>query len=195
MKRLFLLTGLFLALAGNAVMAQNPIETVPQTSAPVAGDVISAGNWMVGGSIGSLALNFSTGTFQLDLNPSAAYFISDRAAIGLQTIVGLTAYDGGTNFRYGLTPMVRYYFPEGARPSGRWFAEANIGFAGSSLTDNTSDENFSFLFGLAAGYAHFLTEHVALEGKVGYTDTEADLNTSGLGLSLGFQIYLPGRER
>ena len=198
MKKLFLLPFLLVSLLTTAV-AQNPIETVPQTSAPDASELISSGNWIVGGSVGSLALNFNTGTFQIDVNPSAAYFISDRAAIGLQTILGLTVYDAETNvnatYRYGITPMIRYYLPEGSRPSGRWFGEALIGFAGSSLVNSESDENFSFLFGVNAGYAHFVAQHVALEGKLGYVGTEADLSNSGLGVSLGFQIYLPGKRR
>lgn len=195
MKKLFLLSALLLGIFMNAEAQQNPAESLPQTSAPVAGDAISAGNWIVGGSLGSLGFNFDTETFRVDLQPSAGYFVSDQLVIGAMTIVGLTAYDGGTNFRYGLAPLLRYYFPEGARASGRWFGEANLGIAGSSLKDNPSDENFSFLFGVKAGYAHFVGRNVALEGTIGYIDTEADIAGSGLALGLGFQIYLPGRNR
>lgn len=194
MKKLILLSAFILATTIGASAQQNPTESLPQTSAPVAGDAISTGNWFIGASIGSLGYNFDTEFFRINLEPSAGYFVSDRLALGVMTVVGLEAYDGGTNFRYGLAPLVRYYFPEGARDTGRFFGEANIGFAGSSRVDNPSDENFSFLFGVKAGYAHFVGRNVALEGTVGYTDTEADIVGSGLSLGLGFQIYLPGRN-
>ena len=198
MRRLFLLTGFMLAIVLSA-SAQVPVETLPPTSAAVADEAISAGNWMVGGNVGSISHNFDTETFQLRLVPNAAYFISDHTAIGAQAIIALVAYDVATNFEYALAPMVRYYFGEGGTASGRWFAEGDIGFAGSSQKDNPSDENFSFLFGVKAGYARFVAQNVALEGSVGYTDTEADIMgaglLSGVGLNLGFQIYLPGRTR
>lgn len=194
MKHLFLLSVLLLT-ACPAIFAQ---VTTPPTSAPVAADAIQRGNWMVGGSLGSTGFNFSTETYQLTLEPSAGYFISERIAIGAQAIIGLTAYDGGTNFNYGLAPFARYYFPEGASPTGRWFGEAKVGFAGSSYEGNVEDEPISVLLGIRAGYAHFIARNVALEGSLGYTYSKADVNasssTSGLGISLGFQIYLEGRS-
>lgn len=194
MKPVFLLVSLFFATFFHAAGQ----ETLPPTSAPVAIEAIQAGNWMVGGSLGSAAFNLSTGTFQLNLQPSAGYFISNQIALGSQAILGLTAYEGGTNFTYGLAPFGRYYFREGARASGRWFGEVTAGISGSSLVDSESDDVFSLLFGLGVGYAHFVGENVALEGKAGYTFTEADIVnstiSSGLGITLGFQIYLPGRQ-
>lgn len=178
------------------VLAQ---ETVPPTSASVAGEAIKAGNWIVGGSLGSTGFNFSTETYQLTLEPKAGYFLSDRVAIGAQVIMGLNAYDGATNFNYGLAPFVRYYFPEGASATGRWFGEGRIGFAGSSYEGNIEDEPVSVLLGIRGGYAHFIAKNVAFEASLGYTYTKADIDasssTSGLGLTLGFQIYLEGRRK
>ena len=200
MKKLFLLSSfLFATICTVSAQDNGPIETLPPTYAAVADEAISAGNWMVGGNIGSLSHNFDTETFQFRLVPNAAYFVSDNFAIGAQAIVGLTAYNGGTNFDYAVAPMFRYYFGEGGSSSGRFFGEAEIGFAGSSVKDNPTDENFSFLFGVKAGYARFIAENVAVEGTVGYTDTEADILgaglLSGVGFSVGFQVYLPGQER
>lgn len=194
MKYLCLLSTLFLALSISAFGQ----VTTPPTSAPVAADAIQQGNWMVGGSLGSTGFNFSTETYNLTLEPSAGYFITERIALGAQAIVGLTAYDGGSAFNYGLTPFVRYYFPEGASPTGRWFGEAKVGFAGSDYEDNIEDEPISVLLGIRGGYSHFVARNVALEASLGYTYSKADINasssTSGLGITLGFQIYLEGRR-
>lgn len=194
MKPIFLLSALFLTVCFSA----HAQVTTPPTSAPVAADAIHRGNWMVGGSLGSTGFNFSSETYQLSLEPSAGYFISDRIALGAQAIIGLTAYDGGTNFNYGLAPFARYYFPEGASPSGRWFGEAKVGFAGSSYEGSMEDEPISVLLGIRGGYSHFIARNVALETSLGYTYSKADVNasssTSGLGITLGFQIYLEGRS-
>ncbi|WP_018477877.1 hypothetical protein [Pontibacter roseus] len=196
MKR-FLLIPFFLFFLVTGAFAQDVDISRPQTTAPVAGDAIQQGNWLVGATIGSLGYNFKSETFQLAIEPRAGFFISDNAAIGAQAQLGLQFYDGGENFSYGLTPFARYYFPEGAAPTHRWFGEAVAGFAGSSLKDSDGDRIFGSVLGLRAGYAHFVASHVALEGTLNYTRTSADISigtaTSGLSLGLGFQIYLPGR--
>lgn len=193
MKYLFLLSTFLLSIP---MVAFGQVAS-PPTSAPVASDAIQQGNWIVGGSLGSTGFNFSTETFNLTLEPSAGYFITERIALGAQAILGLTAYDGGTNFNYGLAPFIRYYFPEGASPTGRWFGEGKIGFAGSDYEGSVADEPISLLVGVRGGYAHFIARNVALEASLGYTYSKADINasssTSGLGISLGFQIYLEGR--
>ncbi|MDX5438397.1 MAG: hypothetical protein LPK03_14425, partial [Pontibacter sp.] len=121
----------------------------------------------------------------------------DNAAIGTEVQLGLDIYDGGETFRYGLTPFARYYFPEGAAPTHRWFGEALAGIAGSSEEDSEGDKVFSAVLGLRAGYAHFVAQNVALEAILGYTRTSADISvgqgSSGLNLALGLQVYLPGR--
>lgn len=195
MKRLFLIAALSFGMM-YAASAQE--VNTPQTTAPVAGSSIAAGNWMMGGSIGSTGFNFSTNTFSLNVNPQAAYFVDNNIAVGASVILGLSAYDGGHTFNYGIAPLVRYYFPEGATPSSRWFGEATAGISGSSYKGSAKDQPVSFLWGVKGGYSHFVASHVALEATLGYTYTKADINSStgvsGLGLGLGFQIYLPGRK-
>lgn len=192
MKHLFLTAALSLGMF--AASAQE--IPAPQTTAPVAGSSIAAGNWMMGGSIGSTGFNFSTNTFSLNVNPMAAYFVDNNVAVGATVILGLSAYDGGHTFNYGIAPLVRYYFPEGATPSSRWFAEGNAGISGSSYKDSEEDQPVSLLLGIKGGYSHFVASHVALEATLGYTYNKADINSStgvsGLGIGLGFQIYLPG---
>lgn len=171
----------------------------PQTTAPVANEAIQQGNWMVGANVGNIGYNFRSKNFNFEIRPRAGYFISDNAVIGTEAQLGLQVYSGGEQFSYGLTPFVRYYFPEGAAPTHRWFGEALVGFAGSSTENSNEDAIFSSVLGLRGGYAHFVASNVALEGTLGFTRTNADINTgngvSGLNVAVGFQIFLPGRNR
>ena len=194
-KLLFLSTFLLVFSFGATAQDLDDIQT-PPTTAPVANEAVQEGNWLVGANIGNIGFNFKSDNFGIDLNPRAGYFISDNAAIGAEVQLGLSIYDGGEEFRYGLTPFVRYYFPEGAAPTHRWFGEILAGFAGSSLEDSEGDAVFSSVLGLRGGYAHFVSRNIAIEGILGYTRTSADISvgngSSGLNLGLGFQIYLPG---
>lgn len=196
MKKLFLLASLMFATLFTAYGQQNPAESLPPTSAPVASDALQAGNWMVGGSLGSIGFNFASNTFNLNLVPHAGYFLTDQVVLGAQTTIGVTAYDGGAQFNYAVSPFLRYFLGAGARDSGRWFGELGAGLAGSSLPGNEEDQSFSGLLALRAGYTHFIADNVALEASTGYTFTGADLRSSstfsGLGVVFGFQIYLPG---
>ncbi|AKD05805.1 hypothetical protein PKOR_18100 [Pontibacter korlensis] len=201
MKNILLLSA-FLTVLNISVSAQIEEEIrqrAPQTTAPVSADAVREGNWIVGASIGNIGFNFKSDFFTLNVNPRAGYFLSDNAAIGTEVQLGLDIYDGGETFRYGLTPFVRYYFPEGAAPTHRWFGELLAGIGGSSEEDSEGDSVFSGVVGLRAGYAHFVAQNVALEGILGYTRTSADISVgsgeSGLNLAVGLQVYLPSRTR
>jgi hypothetical protein len=195
MRKLYLLPFFLLALAFQA-SAQD--ITTPQTSAAVANSAVQKGNWLVGAGIGSLGQNFRAKTFTIDIEPRVGYFISDNAAVGTQVQLGLQIYKGGETFSYGLTPFIRYYFPEGATPTNRWFGEALVGFGGSNLKDNEGDSFLSSVYGIRGGLAHFLTSSVALEGTLNLTrshaNIEIDSGTTGLSVGLALQIYLPAGE-
>lgn len=197
MKRLSLLT-LILSFFTFSALAQQDLPR-PQTTAPVAGDAVQQGNWLVGAGIANLGHNFSSRTFTLDLTPRAGYFISDNAVLGAQAQLGISIYSGGESWRYGLTPFLRYYFPEGAAPTHRWFSEAVIGLAGSSDEDSDGDAILSSVYGISAGYAHFVASNVALEGMLNLIRSNANVDVgrsnTGLGVSVGLQIYLPGKNR
>lgn len=205
MKKLLHATGilltlcLLLALPAVAQVEEEIRERRPQTTAPVAGNAVQQGNWIVGANIGNIGFNFDSDFFQFDINPRAGYFVSDNAVLGTEVQLGLDIYDGGETFRYGLTPFARYYFPEGAAPTHRWFGEVLAGIAGSSEEDNEGDSVFSGVLGIRAGYAHFVAENIALEGILGYTRTSADISVgngaSGINLALGLQVYLPANTR
>ncbi len=187
---------LLMALIGGFTLTTQAqrVETTPQTSANVGLEPIKQGNWMVGGSIGNIGYSFEGDQFNINLNPRAGYFITDGLAIGAQASLGFTAIKGDDNvYNYGISPFVRYYFPGGASASGRFFGQGDIGIAGSK-----PGSDVSLALGANVGYAHFITQTVALEVMTGYNYSKANVNSgggqSGLGLAVGFQIYLPGRR-
>lgn len=200
MKHLLLLPALFLALSFGATAQVLQDIPRPQTTAPVSSEAVRQGNWLVGADIGSIGMNFKSETFGFDVSPRAGYFISDNAALGASAQLGLTIYDGGEAWRYGLTPFIRYYFPEGAAPTHRWFGEAVVGLAGSSQEDSDGDAILSRVYGVRAGYAHFVASNVALEGTLNLIRSNANIDIdnsaeTGLSVAVGLQIYLPGRNR
>ncbi|WP_437921710.1 hypothetical protein [Sphingobacterium sp. LRF_L2] len=186
----------FLALLGGLTFSAHAqkVETVPQTSANVGLTPIKQGNWMVGGSIGNIGYSFEGKAFNIQIQPRAGYFVSDGLAIGTQATLGLLAVkDEDNEWNYGIAPFVRYYFPGGATSSSRFFTQGDIGIAGSS-----GGNDVSLAIGANVGYAHFITQTVALEAILGYNYSKANVNlgdkATGLGVGLGFQIYLPGKR-
>jgi hypothetical protein len=191
MKNLFLIT-IAVLFVGTSAFAQ--IETTPQMSSAVGVTPIQKGNWMVGGSLGSLGYSFEGKSFNINVNPRAGYFVSDGIAIGASLNGGLTtAKNADDVWTYGLAPFVRYYVPEGSSSTGRFFGQGEVGIAGSSI-----GKDVDIAFGVGVGYAHFITQTVALEAVVGYNYSKATTANasahSGLGVNLGFQIYLPGKR-
>lgn len=187
---------LVIAFAWIVVMQVNAqqINTTPQTSANVGLTPVKQGNWLVGGSIGNIGYSFEGDAFNININPRAGYFIANGLALGAEVLGGLTAVkDQDNQWSYAVAPFLRYYFPEGASTTGRFFAHGNVGIAGGSAGDGVSP-----YFGANVGYAHFITQTVALEGTVGYNYSKANANLgnlqNGIGLAIGFQIYLPGRK-
>lgn len=188
----FLLSIFTLGIAFASFAQINP--TTPQHSANVGMAPIRQGNWMVGGALGNIGYSFEGEAFNINVMPRAGYFVSDGIAIGAQANLGLTAVSGEDNvWGYGIAPFVRYYFPEGSSSTGRFFGQGDIGINGSSQGDDVA-----LAVGINGGYAHFITQTVALEVMAGYNYSKANINSgsgqSGLGVSLGFQIYLPGQR-
>lgn len=191
-EKIFIISG-FLSIFALGVHAQK-IETRPQHSANVGLTPIKQGNWMVGGSLANIGYSFEGKAFNINLQPRAGYFVSNGIAIGAQANLGFTAVKGTDNeWNYGIAPFLRYYLPQGASSTGRFFAQGDIGIAGSSV-----GKDVSLALGANLGYAHFITQTVALEVTAGYNYTKSNVNlgdkASGLGVGLGFQIYLPGKK-
>ncbi|MBE8712857.1 hypothetical protein [Sphingobacterium hungaricum] len=193
MKKLILSTILAFGLLAST-QAQT-VSTTPQSSANVGMAPIKAGNWMVGGSVGNIGYSFEGKSFGISLSPRAGYFVADGLAVGAQALLGLQTQDEQENvWNYGIAPFVRYYFPGGSSASGRFFGQGDVGIEGSNPGDGVS-----LKLGANVGYAHFVTNSVALEVMAGYNYSKAtvsgvDNSQNGLGVSLGFQIYLPGQK-
>lgn len=161
------------------------------------------GNYLIGGTIGSIGGTFQGGgsEFNFNLSPKAAWFVQDRLAIGGQVGLGLRSIkDGGTTVSYSIGPLARYYFTKSEVgelvKKTTFFAEANAGLGGRNVSSGGGSTN-GFEAGIGPGLAYFVTENVALEAL-------AKLNlTTGFGSSaaafspmigVGFQIYLPGSK-
>lgn len=92
-------------------------------------------------------------------------------------------------------PFALYYFPERASSTGRFFGQLELGVTGAE-SGGVSDSSFGF--GINAGYVHFISNSVALEFMGGYNYSKSNHSTAqaqnGLGIAVGFQIYLPGKS-
>ncbi len=193
MKRVFLFSLTLVIATVLVVQAQQDISR-PQTSAKVGMSPIRQGNWMLGASLGSLGYGFESESFNLNVDPKVGYFVSDGVVIGLGARLGFATYPNADNYwAYDIKPFVRYFFPEGSSATGRFFGQVGAGIGGSQ-----GGSGVSFAADLGLGYAHFITQSVALEAIVGYNYSKAGGGSAtaqnGLGASLGFQIYLPGQR-
>lgn len=191
MKKILVMAAILL---GGVITAQAQNVKTPKLSENVGTTPIKQGNWIVGGALGSMGYSFEGENFNINLMPKAGYFITDGIAIGLGTNVGFqTVKDGDNVWSYGVMPFIRYYFPEGASETGRFFGQGEVGVSGASATGDGKNQT-SFAFGLGLGYSHFVSRNVALEAIAGYNYSKSNASNAtaqnGLGLAVGFQIFL-----
>lgn len=161
------------------------------------------GNVMVGGDLANLDLDLgSTGTFQFNLTPKAAWFIKDNIALGGYLTFGLsTAKDAGTSIDYGIGALGRYYIADKnaqVMAKSRFFFEATAGINGYNPSAKLGGDNTNGLgIGFGPGFAYFVTPNIGLEALLKY-DGVIGFGTSPtsnhLKFNLGFQIYLPGKH-
>lgn len=171
--------------------AQTKVD-VPKLSEKVGGTPIKKSNWIVGGALGSTGYSFEEESFNINITPRVGYFISNGIAVGLELGAGFQTVKGGDNlWSYKVMPFARYYFPEGASETGRFFGQGAIGISGSDISGKNDT---SFAFNVNAGYSHFVSPNVALEAIVGYNYSKSNQSSAsahnGLGISFGFQIFL-----
>jgi hypothetical protein len=100
---------------------------------------IQKGNVMIGGNITNLSFGLDKpNPFSFNLNPKAAWFISDGVALGADVNFGLATAgkDLGTTISYGVGALGRYYGSRGADEvirHSRFFSEVTVGIAGQNI--------------------------------------------------------------
>ena len=138
---------------------------------------LQKGSVLVGGDITSfdLALNGSK-SFNVNIDPKAAWFIQDNIALGAYFNFDLaTAKGQGTSIGYGVGALARYYFSSkqvDILKSTRFFMEGNIGIQGTNAANGGGSTN-GLGVGIGPGLAYFILPNVSLEallkfqGKIG----------------------------
>jgi hypothetical protein len=107
-------------------------------------------------------------------NPNLGVFVSRNFAIGL----GFNLVSSDDISQWSLGPFARYYF--GKNEKGKPFGQAALSLGGGTGSD------VSVGGGLAAGYAFFLNQSIALEAAISYFRIE-DIGLVVIGA--GFQIH------
>ncbi|MFT4092013.1 MAG: hypothetical protein QM640_00130 [Niabella sp.] len=180
MKKIILLAGAF-CMAGFVSHAQT-----------------QKGWYIIGGSIANIGGNTNEKSFNLSINPKAAWFIKDNFAVGGQVTLGFDAGRGrGPNINYSIGPMARYYFTNeqvSLVKNTVFFAEANAGIGG---VNGGGESTNGFDAGIGPGLAYFVTDNVALEA-LAKANVTTGFGSNGVAfkpnLSIGFQIHLPGSK-
>lgn len=160
---------------------------------------IQNGNLLVGADIANFNLSLNKGgNFSVNLDPKLGYFFSNNLALGGYLNFGLqTSKGGGNNIDYGIGAFGRYYLSTDINVvrNSRWFLEGNVGIEG---TNPASGENTNGLgLGFGPGWTYFITSNVGLEALLKYNGIIGfgqRVTSSDLGLSVGFQIYLPSAQ-
>ena len=165
-----------------------------------AGAQTEKGNLMVGTQLADIGGDFQKGSngFNLELNPSAAYFFENNLALGAMVSFGVnTMQDRPTRFSYGIGPWMRYYFsvPEEMRlsPHAAFFVDAFVGFQGVSHSKGGGSTN-GLGIKVGPGLSYFITENVSLDAALNYNLILGFGNATTqnrLGINVGFQIFLP----
>lgn len=180
-------------------------------------------NWFVEGNLGNLQYNQNSNSganivkitdniFRFSLNPRAAYFISNRIALG--STLGYSYASGNNKWYYennmlggnnkylyhniSLVPFVRYYLSE---PKNKWqyYAQVGGGFAYGKQTSNGTNYNESGFFNnryersattqIYLGEAHvglhyYITPQLALNSSIGANFANSKQRTTNFDISL-----------
>ncbi len=165
---------------------------------------LERGNAIVGGDIANFNIGLKKNTgYDIQLDPKAAWFIKSNIAVGPYVNFELSKSnkEAPTETSYGVGALARYYLgvnqvnTESLLRHTRAFIEGNAGIAGTNESDGGGSTNGLGL-GFGPGIAYFITPNIGLEtllkynGLIGFGSTTTQ---SRLNLSVGFQIYLPGR--
>ncbi|MET0394599.1 MAG: hypothetical protein ABW019_15745 [Chitinophagaceae bacterium] len=158
---------------------------------------IQKGNLLVGGDIANFNLGLDGGgNFSAQIDPKVAWFVRDNLAIGGYLSLGInTAKGNGTSVSYGVGSLARYYLSSDAinvLRNSRFFLEGTIGIAGDNPAVGNNTNGLGL--GIGPGWTYFITPNVGLEALLKYNGIVgfgSKPTSNDLGLSVGFQIYLP----
>jgi hypothetical protein len=149
---------------------------------------LQKGTVLLGGTVGfNNYYSEEDGYTIINLTPSAAFFTSDRLALGGGVNVSVITNGGANQTVIGVVPLVRYYF-NGAG-NIRYFGQGNLGF------QNQKSGGFSegyLVVGLGIGADFFINDRVAIEGILGYSRTQAfdGGGSNTLGLNFGVAAFI-----
>lgn len=135
--------------------------------------------------------------FNVNINPSAGYFVAKNLALGASLGFGFGKSGGSSIINYGVQPFARYYFGE---KKTRLFAQAGAGIYAYKMSNTSisNDKGSMFTFAAGPGVSHFLNQNVAVESSLMFRGTKFS-NADGLSytpsLNFGFQIYLNGFKK
>ncbi len=162
---------------------------------------LEKGSMLVGGDISrfDLTLN-SSKSFNVIIDPKAAWFIKDNLAVGAYLNFELaTAKGAGTSTSYGVGALARYYVSKrdaDIQKGLRLFVEGTAGIEGTNAAHGGGSTNGLGL-GIGPGIAYFVSPNVSLEALVkvdGIVGFGSDVSTADIVFGIGFQIYLPGKK-
>jgi len=162
---------------------------------------ITRGNWLVGGSASfsqkkySIVTNAIYKQTNLQITPSAGYFLIDKFAVGLNPSLEYEKVSLGPNTNTIITvgPFIQYYFLEADRIFNL-FAQVSYGYGGNTVKVQGRRQGFNintFLF--SGGPVLYFNTSVGLEFTINYSATKF-VGVKGanddLSYGIGFQIHL-----
>ncbi len=139
-------------------------------------------------------------TSSFSFNPAVSYFVIDNLSVGLglefgSTTMKMDGFDDSESSTFAIMPEATYFFGSG---NTRPYAGLSLGMMSVSNGDEDADKASGFGWGLEAGAAIFLSDSVSLNLGLGYSSAtlknkevdEVEQELSGLGLAVGFSIFL-----
>ena len=172
------------------------------------------GSFLIGGSGNASIPNFKNYQYNLNVSPTAGYFVCNNFALGISPS-GSYRHSFNTGiFRewssnMGIGPLVRYYI---GKSKLRFFANGGINYSHASYVtkyfDGRPDDNFTqhyntFNEHVGIGIVYFINNFIGLEASLQYQHTHLKyyiptsgiISGSGIWFNLGFQIYIPAKKK
>lgn len=168
------------------------------SSAPTATAQVEQGRYLIGLTGGFSWQSFDVQDFlgrserltqwQLALDPSLLYLLSDDFALGGRLGLSVSRFDNSfdddTNVTFSVAPAARYYFGEGE--GNRLFASASAGVA--FFNDDDTDALFQGSAGL--GYSFFFNDGLAVEPGIEAGFGAGELDFFQFSVALGLQGFV-----